>query len=91
MRRILRATLNTVNGLRAATASEAAFRQELIALAKKTPGKYSYASGSSAAIVSGATFASLAGLDLLHVPNFFLHADVGEHAVKQEARPLEQV
>ena len=41
---------------------------ELIALAKKEPGKYSYASGSSAAIVSGATFASLAGLDLLHVP-----------------------
>lgn len=41
---------------------------ELIALAKKEPGKYSYASGSSAAIVSGATFANLAGLDLLHVP-----------------------
>lgn len=41
---------------------------ELIALAKKEPGKYSYASGSSAAIVSGATFASLAGIDLLHVP-----------------------
>ena len=41
---------------------------ELIALAKKEPGKYSFASGSSAAIVSGATFASLAGLDLLHVP-----------------------
>ena len=41
---------------------------ELIALAKKDPGKYSYASGSSAAIVSGATFAQLAGIDLLHVP-----------------------
>ena len=41
---------------------------ELIALAKKEPGKYSYASGSSSAIVSGATFAHLAGLDLLHVP-----------------------
>ena len=41
---------------------------ELIALAKKEPGKYSYASGSSSAIVSGATFANLAGLDLLHVP-----------------------
>jgi tripartite-type tricarboxylate transporter receptor subunit TctC len=41
---------------------------ELIALAKKEPGKYSYASGSSSAIVSGATFATLAGLDLLHVP-----------------------
>jgi diacylglycerol kinase (ATP) len=37
MRRILRATLNTVNGLRAATASEAAFRQELIALALAIP------------------------------------------------------
>ena len=41
---------------------------ELIALARKEPGKYSYASGSSSAIVSGATFARLAGLDLLHVP-----------------------
>src|SRR6201747_358600 len=41
---------------------------ELIALAKKEPGKYSYASGSPSAIVSGATFAPLAGIDLLHVP-----------------------
>jgi tripartite-type tricarboxylate transporter receptor subunit TctC len=41
---------------------------ELIALAKKEPGKYSYASGSSSASVSGATFARLAGIDLLHVP-----------------------
>lgn len=41
---------------------------ELIALAKKEPGKLSYASGSSSAIVSGATFARLAGIDLLHVP-----------------------
>ncbi len=41
---------------------------ELIALAKKEPGKLSYASGSSSAIVSGATFATLAGIDLLHVP-----------------------
>ncbi|MBR0775703.1 tripartite tricarboxylate transporter substrate binding protein [Bradyrhizobium diazoefficiens] len=41
---------------------------ELIALAKKEPGKYSYASGSSSAIVSGATFARLAGIELLHVP-----------------------
>jgi tripartite-type tricarboxylate transporter receptor subunit TctC len=41
---------------------------ELIALAKKDPGKLSYASGSSSAIVSGATFARLAGIDLLHVP-----------------------
>jgi tripartite-type tricarboxylate transporter receptor subunit TctC len=42
--------------------------EELIALAKKDPGKYSYASGSSSAIVSGATFANLAKIDLLHVP-----------------------
>src|SRR5882724_1305242 len=41
---------------------------ELIALAKKDPGKLSYASGSSSASVSGATFARLAGIDLLHVP-----------------------
>ena len=41
---------------------------ELVALAKKDPGKYSYASGSSSAIVSGATFATLAGIDLLHIP-----------------------
>jgi tripartite-type tricarboxylate transporter receptor subunit TctC len=41
---------------------------ELIALARKEPGKYSYASGSSSASVSGATFARLAGIDLLHVP-----------------------
>lgn len=41
---------------------------DLIALAKKDPGKFSYASGSSSAIVSGATFAHLAGLNLLHVP-----------------------
>ena len=37
MRRILRATLHTFNGLRAAAASEAAFRQELIALALSIP------------------------------------------------------
>jgi tripartite-type tricarboxylate transporter receptor subunit TctC len=41
---------------------------DLVALAKKEPGKYSYASGSSSAIVSGATFATLADIDLLHVP-----------------------
>lgn len=41
---------------------------DLIALAKKDPGKLSYASGSSSAIVSGATFATLADIDLLHVP-----------------------
>jgi diacylglycerol kinase (ATP) len=37
MQRIWRATLNTVNGLRAAASSEAAFRQELIALAAAVP------------------------------------------------------
>ena len=37
MQRIWRATLNTVNGLRAAAASESAFRQELIALALAVP------------------------------------------------------
>jgi diacylglycerol kinase (ATP) len=37
MQRIFRATLNTMNGLRAAASSEAAFRQELIALAISVP------------------------------------------------------
>ena len=37
MQRILQATLNTLNGLRAAASSEAAFRQELIALAMAVP------------------------------------------------------
>ncbi|MGV3635472.1 MAG: diacylglycerol kinase [Pseudorhodoplanes sp.] len=37
MRRIWRATVNTLNGLRAAAASEAAFRQELIALGLAIP------------------------------------------------------
>jgi tripartite-type tricarboxylate transporter receptor subunit TctC len=41
---------------------------ELIAYAKANPGKLTYASGSSSAIVSGATFAHNASLDLLHVP-----------------------
>lgn len=41
---------------------------DVIALAKKDPGKLSYASGSSSASVSGATFGTLAGIDLLHVP-----------------------
>ena len=42
--------------------------QELTALAKASPGKFSYASGSSASIVMGATYGRRAGLDLLHVP-----------------------
>jgi diacylglycerol kinase (ATP) len=37
MQRIWRATRNTVNGLRAAASSEAAFRQELIGLALAVP------------------------------------------------------
>jgi diacylglycerol kinase (ATP) len=37
VRRIIRATINTLNGLRSATATEAAFRQELIALAIAVP------------------------------------------------------
>ena len=41
---------------------------ELIAYGKTKPGQLSYASGNSTGIVAGATFASLAGLDLLHVP-----------------------
>ena len=41
---------------------------ELVADAKANPGKLTYASGSSSAIVSGATFAHNAGIDLLHVP-----------------------
>src|ERR1700709_294808 len=41
---------------------------DLIALAKKDPGKYSYASGSSSAIVAGAPLSRLAGHDLLYVP-----------------------
>jgi tripartite-type tricarboxylate transporter receptor subunit TctC len=43
---------------------------ELIALLKANPGKYTYASSGSGTTVhlSGAMFATLAGLDLLHVP-----------------------
>lgn len=37
MQRILRATLNTLNGLRIAASSEAAFRQELLLLALSVP------------------------------------------------------
>ncbi|MET0723422.1 MAG: tripartite tricarboxylate transporter substrate binding protein [Tardiphaga sp.] len=41
---------------------------ELIAYGKANPGKLTYASGSSSAIVSGATFAHNAGIEMLHVP-----------------------
>jgi diacylglycerol kinase (ATP) len=37
LQRILRATLNTLNGLRAAASSEAAFRQELFLFALSVP------------------------------------------------------
>lgn len=42
--------------------------QELIDYARKNPGKVSYASGNSTGIVAGATLASRADIDLLHVP-----------------------
>jgi tripartite-type tricarboxylate transporter receptor subunit TctC len=42
--------------------------QELTAYGKANPGKLTYASGSSAAIVMGATYARRIGQDLLHVP-----------------------
>jgi tripartite-type tricarboxylate transporter receptor subunit TctC len=43
---------------------------ELIALVKANPGKYSYASSGSGTTVhlSGAMFAAMAGLDMVHVP-----------------------
>ncbi|ETR76999.1 ABC transporter substrate-binding protein [Afipia sp. P52-10] len=41
---------------------------ELTAYAKANPGKLTYASGSSGAIVMGATYARRAGIDVLHVP-----------------------
>src|SRR5213075_3294028 len=41
---------------------------ELVAYCKANPGKLTYASGSSSSIVSGATFAHNAGIDMLHVP-----------------------
>ncbi|MEP7155165.1 MAG: tripartite tricarboxylate transporter substrate binding protein [Betaproteobacteria bacterium] len=42
--------------------------KELIELVRKQPGKFSYASGSSGSIISGAALASGAKIDLLHVP-----------------------
>jgi tripartite-type tricarboxylate transporter receptor subunit TctC len=41
---------------------------ELVAYGKANPGKLTYASGSSSSIVSGATFAYNAKIDMLHVP-----------------------
>lgn len=42
--------------------------EELVAYAKKNPGKLNYASGNSTGIVGGATFAARAGIDIVHVP-----------------------
>ena len=42
--------------------------KELIAHAKANPGKLSYASGNTSAVVAGATLAHWAKIDLLHVP-----------------------
>src|SRR5580693_9238498 len=42
--------------------------KDLVAYAKANPGKLSYASGNTAGIVGGKTFAHWAGLDMLHVP-----------------------
>jgi len=41
---------------------------DLVAMAKKSPGKLNYASGNSTGIVGGATLASRAGIDIVHVP-----------------------
>jgi tripartite-type tricarboxylate transporter receptor subunit TctC len=42
--------------------------QDLVAYAKKNPGKLTYGSGNSTGIVAGATLADRAGIDILHVP-----------------------
>lgn len=42
--------------------------KEFIALAKKTPGKISFGSGSSSSRIAGELFQQLAGVELLHVP-----------------------
>ncbi len=42
--------------------------KELVEYAKANPGKVSFASGNTAGIVGGKTFAHWAGLDMLHVP-----------------------
>lgn len=41
---------------------------ELMAYGKSKPGELTYASGNSTGIISGATFAHMAGIDMLHVP-----------------------
>ena len=42
--------------------------QDLVAYAKKNPGKLNYASGNSTGIVGGATLAARAGIEMVHVP-----------------------
>ncbi|MFA5702185.1 MAG: tripartite tricarboxylate transporter substrate binding protein [Advenella sp.] len=42
--------------------------QDLVSMAKKNPGKVTYASGNATGILAGATFAKRAGIDMLHVP-----------------------
>jgi tripartite-type tricarboxylate transporter receptor subunit TctC len=42
--------------------------RELIALAKKNPGQLTYASSGSAQYLTGALFASMAQIDMVHVP-----------------------
>lgn len=42
--------------------------KEFIALAKKTPGKITFGSGSSSSRIAGELFQQLAGVELLHVP-----------------------
>ena len=41
---------------------------ELVAAAKKAPGKLSFGSGSSSSRVAGEMFKQLSGTDILHVP-----------------------
>ena len=41
---------------------------ELIALAKKTPGKLNFGSGSSSSRVAGELFSQMTGIDVVHVP-----------------------
>ncbi|MFC4166295.1 Bug family tripartite tricarboxylate transporter substrate binding protein [Teichococcus aestuarii] len=42
--------------------------EELLALARRQPGRLSYASGNSTGIVAGATMARMGGVEMLHVP-----------------------
>jgi tripartite-type tricarboxylate transporter receptor subunit TctC len=55
-------TLSVARDLQASSVAE------LIALAKASPGKLSYASGNTSGIVAGATLKHWSGIDILHVP-----------------------